>query len=81
MKGKLIFLPKFAYSVIHFHETIMLVEREGLYTSLVFQYERQMPISYKLRSDRCWYKQAAKTFFYDFKLELLRFVPQSCKIG
>jgi len=63
MKEKLIFRPKFAYSVIHFHETIMLVEREGLYTSLVFQYERQMPINYKLRSDRCWYNQAAKAVF------------------
>jgi hypothetical protein len=30
MKEKLIFLPKFAYSVIQFYETIVLVEREGL---------------------------------------------------
>jgi len=30
MKEKLIFLPKFAYSVIKFYEIIVLVEREGL---------------------------------------------------
>jgi hypothetical protein len=63
VKEKLIFLPKFAYSVIQFYETIVLVEREGLQTPPVFQYECQMPISYKLRNDRCWYKQAAKAIF------------------